>query len=656
MLPDKIFHSAFDASPIGQCLLAPTAGLDILAVNQAFLDAVSRTRAEVQGRPLFDAFPTDPDDAADTGMQDLGASIAAAIATRQSQTMEAQRYPIQMHADGRSWFEDRYWSATNTPVYADDGALLCISHTTIDITARVRSGVLLHESERRLSAYVSATSDVLYRMSPDWAYMHELDGRGFLKTTTGWAEYRIEQYVHPDDLELARRHISNAIERKSMFELEHRVLRADDSPGWTYSRAVPLLDERGEILEWIGSASDISERKLAELKLRDIDRRKDEFLAMLAHELRNPLAPISAAAELLLLADFDKPRLRRTSEIIVRQVRHMTGLVDDLLDVSRVTRGLVELDKTALDLAQVVADAVEQSAPLAAARRQHLSIDIAPGDAPLSGDRKRLVQVFANLVHNAAKYTQEGGNIRIGAEMRDGVVLVTVADDGIGMDAQLVDRVFDLFAQASVTSDRSSGGLGLGLALVKNIVELHGGSVSCHSPGPGKGSTFTICLPSLGRLPAPAWPDGVPQQAADVARALRLLVVDDNVDAAEVLSMLLQAAGHVVTVAHDPRRALELARVERPDVCLLDIGLPGMDGNELAQRLRAQPDTAGAVLIAVTGYGQAEDRQRSRESGFDHHLVKPLDYATLTAILQSLHAGPGPESAAFSTPPPIRAD
>ena len=175
--------------------------------------------------------------------------------------------------------------------------------------------------------------------------------------------------------------------------------------------------------------------------------------------------------------------------------------------------------------------------------------------------------------------------------------------------------------------------------------------MSCQSPGPGKGSTFTICLPSLGRVTAPAWPDGVPQQPADVARALRLLVVDDNVDAAEVLSMLLQASGRVVTVAHDPRRALELARVERPDVCLLDIGLPGMDGNELAQRLPAQPGTAGAVLIAVTGYGQAEDRQRSRESKFDHHLVKPLDHATLKAILERLHAGPGRENAAFSTPP-----
>ncbi|WP_255487007.1 PAS domain-containing hybrid sensor histidine kinase/response regulator [Massilia forsythiae] len=641
MLLDKIFHSAFDSSPIGQYLLAPTEGLEILAVNQAFLTSVSRTRAELQGHRLFEAFPNDPDDATGTGIQNLRRSIAAAIATGHSQSMEAQRYPIRMQADGRSWFEDRYWSATNTPIYDDDGALLCISHTTIDITARVRSEVLLRESESRLSAYVSATSDVLYRMSPNWTHMHELDGRGFLKTTRGWAEYRIEQYVHPDDLELARRHIRDAIDGKRQFELEHRVLRADGSPGWTYSRAVPLLDAQGDIREWIGSASDITERKLAELKLRDIDQRKDEFLAMLAHELRNPLAPISAAAELLLLADFDQERVRRTSEIIVRQVRHMTSLVDDLLEVSRVTRGLVELDNTALDLAQVVADAVEQAGPLIAARRQHLSIDLVPGALALSGDKKRLVQVFANLVHNAAKYTPEHGSIRIRAAMRDSDILVEVADDGVGMDAQLVDRVFDLFAQASVTSDRSSGGLGLGLSLVKNIVELHGGRVHCESPGPGLGSTFTVCLPCLERQSA-AMPDLAPRPSVDIAGPLRVLVVDDNVDAADVLGMLLEAAGHAVTVAHDPLHALELARAERPDVCLLDIGLPRMDGNELARRLRTDPATASALLVAVTGYGQAENRQRSHASGFDHHLVKPLDYATLEAILDGIHAGPRP--------------
>ncbi|MGG7603214.1 hybrid sensor histidine kinase/response regulator [Massilia sp. BKSP1R2A-1] len=646
MLLDKLFHLSFDASPIGQYLLAPTEKLEILAVNQAFLTAVSRTRAEVQGLPLFEAFPNDPNDAAGDGMRKLADSIATAIASGERQTIQAQRYPIEMHADGRSWFEDRYWSATNTPIYGDDGALLCISHTTIDITDRVGYEKSLRASESRLSAYVAATSDVLYRMSPDWKYMHELDGRGFLKTTTGWAEYHIEQYVHPEDLALARAHIQEAIAHKTLFELEHRVLRVDDSPGWTYSRAVPLLDAAGEIYEWIGSASDITERKLAELKLKDIDRRKDEFLAMLAHELRNPLAPISSAAELLLLADVDKARLRRTSEIIVRQVKHMTSLVDDLLDVSRVTRGLVELDKTELDIALIVADAVEQSAPLIQARRQQLSIDAIPREARVVGDKKRLVQVFANLVNNAAKYTQEGGAIGVSVGMDGAHVVIKVSDDGVGMEAQLVERVFDLFAQAIVTSDRSSGGLGLGLALVKNIVELHGGTVKCQSAGPGKGSTFTVCLPALGARSEPAGAGADARQAGAPAPPLRLMVVDDNVDAAEVLSMLLEAAGHEVAIAHESLRALELARNERPDVCLLDIGLPGMDGNELAQRLRAQAETSSAVLVAVTGYGQAEDRQRSLESGFDHHLVKPVDYDELSAVLESAGAAKSGRQAA----------
>jgi signal transduction histidine kinase/CheY-like chemotaxis protein len=636
MLPDKLFHSAFDTSPIGQYLLAPTEKLEILAVNDAFLSSVARTRDSVQGRPLFEVFPNNPGDPQESGVQALARSIAAAIDTGKSQSMQAQRYPIEMHLDGRSWFEDRYWSATNTPVYDEEGTLLCISHTTIDITDQVVSELSLRESEGRLSAYVAATSDVLYRMSPDWTYMHGLDGRGFLKNTSGWAAYNIEDYVHPEDLDLARSTIQAAIDGKRVFELEHRVLRADGSPGWTYSKAVPLLNADGDIYEWIGSASDITERKLAELKLKDIDRRKDEFLAMLAHELRNPLAPISSAAELLMTADYDKARLQRTSEIIVRQVKHMTSLVDDLLDVSRVTRGLVELDKTALDITQIVADAVEQSTPLLRSRRQHLSIDVLPDSARVLGDKKRLVQVFANLVNNAAKYTQEGGHIGISADVRDGQVRVRVADDGIGMDAQLLDRVFDLFAQATVTSDRSSGGLGLGLALVKNIVELHGGTVKCQSAGPGKGSTFTVSLPGLADAAHPDGAEDAAGQPQGMARPLRLLVVDDNVDAAEMLGMLLEAAGHEVIVVNSPLRALELAPGARPDACLLDIGLPDMDGNELARRLRAQPETAHAVLVAVTGYGQVEDRQRSMQAGFDHHLVKPVDFGKLNALLEGI--------------------
>ena len=496
--------------------------------------------------------------------------------------------------------------------------------------------MLLRESGSRLSAYVSATSDVLYRMSPDWKYMHELDGRNFLKTTTGWAEYHIEQYVHPEDLELARQHIQEAIRRKSVFELEHRVLREDDSPGWTFSRAVPLLDASGDIREWIGSASDITQRKLAEERLKQGERRKDEFLAMLAHELRNPLAPISSAAELLRMVALDRNRVQQTSEIIVRQIRHMTNLIDDLMDVSRVSRGLVKIENAPIDVRQIIGEAVEQLTPLIQGRRHHLRLDLAPGTTVVSGDRKRLVQVVANLLNNAAKYTPEGGEIEICAEARDKNVVVTVTDNGIGMEPDLVRRVFDLFSQAEVTSDRTTGGLGLGLALVKNLVELHEGTVKCESDGPGKGSKFIVCIPRLNAQAKPQSANEATLKLPPQSHSLRLLVVDDNVDAARTLAMLLEAAGHTTSVVHQPTDALARAQSEVFDVCFLDIGLPEIDGNELARRLRRKPGTAASVMIAVTGYGQEPDRKQTQDAGFALHLVKPLDAAQLFSFLGTL--------------------
>ena len=380
---------------------------------------------------------------------------------------------------------------------------------------------------------------------------------------------------------------------------------------------------------------DIDAREEYEEKLREADRRKDDFLAMLAHELRNPLAPISAAADLLKLGKLDDACVRQTSELIGRQVKHMTSLVDDLLDVSRVTRGLVDLRKAPVDVRDIVRDAVEQVNPLMISRRHHLTLQLPPEIAVVMGDQKRLVQVIGNLLTNAAKYTHEGGNILFKAEVVPGQVVLTVEDDGIGMAPGLVGRVFDLFAQAERTSDRSSGGLGLGLALVKSLVELHGGEVTCRSKGPGKGSRFTVCLP----LAAPAAAllrgrnAGAPLRSI---KPLKIMLVDDNLDAAEMLSMFLEASGHQIIVEHGSRRALERAQVELPDVCLLDIGLPEMDGNELAQRLRGISTTAGIVLIAVTGYGQDRDREASMAAGFDHHLVKPVDTDRLATVLAGI--------------------
>jgi signal transduction histidine kinase len=381
---------------------------------------------------------------------------------------------------------------------------------------------------------------------------------------------------------------------------------------------------------------DIDESMRSHEKLQEADRRKDEFLAMLAHELRNPLAPISAAAQLLKFGNIDEAKVRQTSEIIGRQVQHLTSLVDDLLDVSRVSRGQVELDRTVVEMRSVVVDAVEQVNPLMLQRGHHLVLNLAPGAAQVSGDVKRLVQVIANLLANAAKYTHEGGNIGLAMHVEEVQVVISVKDDGIGLAADLIPHIFELFTQAERSSDRSAGGLGLGLALVKSLVELHGGKVSCVSAGLGQGSVFTVTLPLLSAEEAAL--DVVPavRQPVAVARPLLIMVVDDNVDVALTLAMFLEELGHRVIVEHGSRAGLARARIEQPDVCLLDIGLPEIDGNELARQLRAQKETAGATLIAVTGYGQDRDRSNSLAAGFDEHMVKPLDIDRLEALLMAV--------------------
>jgi PAS domain S-box-containing protein len=379
------------------------------------------------------------------------------------------------------------------------------------------------------------------------------------------------------------------------------------------------------------------ERMRAEQALRQADKRKDDFLAMLAHELRNPLAPISAAAELLRVGSLDSGSIRRTSQVIARQVGHMTGLVNDLLDVSRVTRGLVELERKVLDIRRVVADAVEQVGPLIESRGHRLEVRADPA-AAVEGDHKRLVQVLTNLLANAAKYTPHGGAIGLEMEAGPEVVTIRVTDSGIGIAPDMLEHVFDLFSQAQRTPDRSQGGLGLGLALVRSLVELHGGTVAACSEGPGTGSTFTVRLPRMGAAAMPAAQGEQMPAALPFSRTLRLMVVDDNADAANMLQMLLEGSGHEVVVEHDALAALERAHAEQFDAFLLDIGLPRMEGRELARRLRRSDANSKAVLVAVTGYGQQSDRISAIESGFDHYFVKPVDAEKLLEALDGTHA------------------
>jgi CheY-like chemotaxis protein len=317
----------------------------------------------------------------------------------------------------------------------------------------------------------------------------------------------------------------------------------------------------------------------------------------------------------------------------------MTSLVDDLLDVSRVTRGLVTLARAPVAARTIVDEAIEQVRPLFESRRQHVQLRLADPDATVLGDKARLVQVLANLLNNAAKYTPEDRRIDIEARTEADKLVLAVRDQGIGMEAELPARVFELFAQAKRSSDRSQGGLGLGLALVKHLVELHGGTVVCDSPGLGQGSSFVVTLPLMQAASGQDADAGAAGVSVPDGGPLRLLVVDDNVDAAATLAMLLEVCGYEVMVENDSLRALERALAERPDACLLDIGLPEMDGNELARRLRADPRTRAALLVAVTGYGQEQDRRAALEAGFDHHLVKPVDLDKLAAILAGLGSG-----------------
>lgn len=570
------------------------------------------------------------------------------------------------HFECRVVWPDRsvHWIAAHGNIHCVDSKPCKMSGIVFDITDRKGHETALRESEQHaIEAASQAESErrrlnVLLQAVPVSIAMTDVDGKfvelnpahkrlwgekhpsllsaASYKQWKGWwadGSSRNGKRVEPDEWSVARvlrgEHAPHDIVEIESFDtppVHHIVLCS----------AAPIKDGGDRITGAVIAQMDITDRVKAEEALREADRRKDEFLAMLAHELRNPLAPIGAAADILRLTQLDEARVKQASAIISRQVKHMTGLVDDLLDVSRVTRGLVGLDKGKLDAKRVVADAVEQIRPLIEARRHQLVVHTPPDSAYVHADQKRLVQVVTNLLNNAAKYTPEGGEIDLSVDVDGDHVRIKVSDNGIGMPPKLVERVFEMFAQAERSSDRTQGGLGIGLALVRSLVELHGGTVHARSEGPGTGSTFTICLPQLRQQADTVSASQNAQSSAAPSRVLKIMVVDDNVDAAQMLAMFCEALGHTALVEHDPRRALERAKAEIPDVCLLDIGLPEMDGNELARHLRAHPATAGATLIAVTGYGQDQDKTAALEAGFDRHFVKPLDTEKLAELLDEV--------------------
>jgi PAS domain S-box-containing protein len=592
-------------------------------VNEAYYQLVGHR--ELVGKAVWEALP-------EVAGQGFEAFLDQVYETGVTWTTRAMPLAVQYEPGGP--MKQRYIDLMYQPYKDQYGTTIGIFAQGYDVTESVEAQLAKRESEERLRDGMDAAKMVVW----DWdlasgtlAYSENvMDVLGFAPERMG----AVGEHIHPDDRQRIADAHRAAIAGDGAYQEIIRFIRPDNGRQvWLDSRGKVQFDADGKAMRLRGVTVDVSERYQAEFELRESNRKKDEFLAMLAHELRNPLAPISTAAEMLRLTNAVDPRTKKASEVISRQVKHMTALVDDLLDVSRVTRGLVELDKELVDIKAAVANAVEQARPLIEARRHALTVRTDATQATVLGDRTRLVQVIANLLNNAAKYTPQGGEITLAVHPADGWVEIAVIDNGIGIDARLLPQIFELFTQAERTPDRAQGGLGIGLALVKNMVALHGGQVTAASAGPGTGSTFTIRLPAVAQ--------GTREQLAAASAApgpspLHIMLVDDNVDAAESLAVLLEAQGHCVRVEAHPVQALASAQRDPPQVFILDIGLPEMDGYELARRLRADPRTGSALFIALTGYGQAHDRILSKSSGFEHHFVKPMDTERLGQILATV--------------------
>jgi PAS domain S-box-containing protein len=493
----------------------------------------------------------------------------------------------------------------------------------------------LRQSEEKFRLLVEGVREYgIFMLDPDGYITSWNSGAERIKGYT--AEEIIGQHFsrfYPPDA-IARgwpQHELRVARKEGRFEDEGWRLRKDGTPFWANVVITSLHDSEGRLVGFAKVTRDLTDKKRVEA-LEQAERQMNEFLAMLGHELRNPLAPIRNAVAMMQTSELSEPNLRWARDVIDRQVTHLARLVDDLLDVSRITSGRISLRKEPLALTPIVASAVEASRPLIEARKHTLETLLPDEPLMTEGDLTRLSQIVLNLLNNAAKYTPEGGHLRLSVGEEGGKVVIRVRDTGIGIPADLLPKIFDLFTQGDGSLDRSEGGLGIGLTLVHKLVQMHGGSVEAHSEGPGSGSEFVVRLPLLD---APSPDDATLQDAesSPPTGSRRVLVVDDNHDSAESMAILVEIWGHEVRTAHDGPAALALAAEYRPDVVLLDIGLPGMSGYEVAKRLQELPGLERAILVAVTGYGQQSDRERTREAGFDHHLVKPVKPTHLQELL-----------------------
>jgi PAS domain S-box-containing protein len=535
----------------------------------------------------------------------------------------------------------------NASPITKDGVLTDVILEVRDITEEKRAAEALRRREAEFRQLADAMPQIVWTARAD-GYLDYYNERwyeftGFPRGQGGDASW--EPILHPDDRPLCRDVWYNAVRTGQPYQIEYRFQdRRTGDFRWFLGRALPVQDEAGQVVRWFGTCTDINDQKQAEEALKEANRRKDEFLAMLAHELRNPLTPIRTGLHILRMKQANGATIDQVQEMMEQQVHHLTRLVDDLLDVSRITRGKIALRKETVDLAAGVGHAVETVRPLLDSQHHRLTVALPPEAVHLEADPTRLEQILVNLLNNAAKYTRPGGHVSLTGERGDGTVVIRVRDTGVGMAADLLPKVFDLFTQADRTLDRSQGGLGIGLTLVHRLVQLHGGSVEAHSEGPGQGSEFVVRLPALPEPPSE--PEAVREEIPRRDEALRVLVVEDDTEVAQMLKVLLELWGHEVRVVCDGPTALVADRTCQPEVVLLDIGLPGMNGYEVARQLRQQPGRKRPLLVAVTGYGSEEDKRLARGAGFDLHLTKPIDPDQLEALLARLQTS-GPASCAI---------
>jgi PAS domain S-box-containing protein len=594
----------------------------ITSVNRRAEETFGYTRVECVGRNVAELIPAE-----------YHARMHEALRQKLAGEASPTVYELEMIArDG--W---RIPLEVSSRLIERDGQPVGIQGIARDISDRRRAEQALRQSEERLRLALDAGRCGVW----DWNIPENrvtwseriYEFHGLVPGTFGGRVEDFSRLIHPEDAPGISEAIRRAVEEGDPYSEEFRIVRPSGEVRWisTHGR---VLREGDRPVRMLGATIDVTERRAAEEALREADRRKDEFLAMLAHELRNPLAPIRNAVEVMKLIGPADPELEMTRNMIERQVTHLARLVDDLLDVSRITRGKVLLRTQRLDLTALSRSVIEDHQSLLEEAGLKVAVELPRIPLWLEGDPTRLAQVVGNLLHNAVKFTDSGGGVTIslGLEPATTTAVLSVRDTGIGMEPGLLGRLFEPFSQADRSLDRTRGGLGLGLALVKGLVELHGGTVRANSAGVGKGSEFVI------RLPLAEKPRRNERSVSALAgkRSVRVLIIEDSRDVAESLRLLLTLSGHQVEVAFTGQGGIELARPFRPDVVLCDIGLPGMDGYAVARAMRADPELCKTTLFALSGYGQEEDQLRAHQAGFDRHLTKPADPALLLGLLVSL--------------------